>query len=1654
MVLRSQVEYVRTQVENINNAVEYSPPTSESAHEMLQELNDKWDTLQILVLEANVYDSTDQEGEFSDVNQSPFGRQLLQKEQRSELSDYILSSKGESSEEYKADTASSVAGSTSSICSIVVVAGESDEESVSSDPLLASNVTQMSRVSGRDADDELDSEPDEMTTADGVNGRSKTFHVDSTAAAMIEEASTKMESVDGRQDVSPAPTDADQQTASNLSLHENTVEDDVYNTKLLTDRESASVDAEDAERGGRPICEERLQFGDWRANIVDDPERNVDPGEHKLIGDQKLNAGTDTSKVPVITDVTDNSPEQQNIKNVTSTSPYIPLDTPATTASQSGIRRHEDDDSTDVELVTFPFTQADQPNTGNLSALAGSYEDFLPKMESSEKQESTMPYDKAAPTFQHAIPCSIPRTELDTQDLSPLAENDEAYSSSIGSLISDSSGIFSADYEDQSIPKAGGFLVRLPYSSPWEASEIENVGDNASRDDTLECADDEDGNSSSTIERSSWSDDDHVTVVEDARSGTPEGLGMLSPISTRKGTFSGEKSSVVFLKNIDAMPVLQHDVLSNFTDNQKETGKYPHGIVQELAIAPKMHPVQKDLASGSRDRQSIQTQFDSVPSNSLEGQGKNKEYTESWIINIKNREELKVTPELIIPLFAVTSEDFLFETTDEILSANVDAAVILNEAELINLKEKEILENVSNPHSPTISLSSDDSEKSCSPFPFFFDNIKAYSEGIPTVVAEDDQDSPKIMVTPPTPRRRHSFSSTDYHISFIPAPYQRFLSNPNINIIPPTPERKHSGATPSEFIKQVPMLVECLQKEGNNSRSDWSEDVLDDLSRNKKEMIIQNSSDISEEDFRSPCTPKIIEMEESKDRSSIIELESTFASLMKELPCHQFDASPVTTEAEIALKVTESGVLRQQIGNASDVCQDELFDLANGKDQPFVQYSCDVEDDLVLPHQPKRVTNEDIESMKDRSIIELEPTFASLMKELPFYDFNEPFNSSKSEVTSRVTEPSSMCQRVETPPDNSEYELLDLWKGKEQTFVQCSSDVVEGELPSPRPPKIVTDRDSDTIVSIIELQPIFACSVYELQSYHYDGASYTNKVKPDTKVGEPEYSRKKIQDPSLHSLEDRLEPRVGNDALHFVSKSFLSADDQVIASGGTETLPHVQVLVEGKSVVLSNEEDKLIVDIMDIASKDVTRQRPGDSISEATNPTSSTSDAVSFYAQDKFVKQDIIKVVPDSSLQRDRQVTIGETAEEKQPDAIHDVTFAGDDTQRTYTGNIDCTLKTSGLPDFVESSSESVAQEDSIQKHVPATPHEILMGRDIAEPPPEEINVSAGGNISTTEEIASASMPQKSVGLSLEPVAPVSSMQKLVLGIPQDTNLNYEIGKSNPDVTDLPTNTDSEITNGKIASDQHGIKDEVFEDRTAKFSKMDIDYVDNVSERSSESTQIDSKVLEELHRYRKMQDVPVTIQPQIRSDGRQISSDNTVEGSSDESCIERPKDGKRFSETEHMSKQVVPQIQGPGGHQLGESIPKQDGDITLNVEETKTADDGRSNTGVSGTAKMEDLAMQIDSQLQSVGGQQLSLRQRRDSGAFEDGDITVTRLEDLIDSDNQEAVAAGMDEFYSRIQRCLGSMKKINELVSINSDLEEHGEFSNRMVSLLQSWLA
>lgn len=86
----------------------------------------------------------------------------------------------------------------------------------------------------------------------------------------------------------------------------------------------------------------------------------------------------------------------------------------------------------------------------------------------------------------------------------------------------------------------------------------------------------------------------------------------------------------------------------------------------------------------------------------------------------------------------------------------------------------------------------------------------------------------------------------------------------------------------------------------------------------------------------------------------------------------------------------------------------------------------------------------------------------------------------------------------------------------------------------------------------------------------------------------------------------------------------------------------------------------------------------------------------------------------------------------------------------------------------------------------------------------------------------------------------------------------------------------------------------------------------------------------------------------------------------------------------------------------------------------------------------EDLMLNdIEDHLKDIGAQQLALKQRRDSGTVEETRSRFTCLDDLIDSETHDAMAAGMDAFYARVGSCLESMNNINRLVMDNNEQGE-----------------
>ena len=76
----------------------------------------------------------------------------------------------------------------------------------------------------------------------------------------------------------------------------------------------------------------------------------------------------------------------------------------------------------------------------------------------------------------------------------------------------------------------------------------------------------------------------------------------------------------------------------------------------------------------------------------------------------------------------------------------------------------------------------------------------------------------------------------------------------------------------------------------------------------------------------------------------------------------------------------------------------------------------------------------------------------------------------------------------------------------------------------------------------------------------------------------------------------------------------------------------------------------------------------------------------------------------------------------------------------------------------------------------------------------------------------------------------------------------------------------------------------------------------------------------------------------------------------------------------------------------------------------------------------------IEDQLKEIDAHRLALKQRRDSGAVEEVTCVVTCLDELLDNEAHDEIAAGMDAFYSKIRNCLGSMNNINELLMDGSE--------------------
>ena len=100
----------------------------------------------------------------------------------------------------------------------------------------------------------------------------------------------------------------------------------------------------------------------------------------------------------------------------------------------------------------------------------------------------------------------------------------------------------------------------------------------------------------------------------------------------------------------------------------------------------------------------------------------------------------------------------------------------------------------------------------------------------------------------------------------------------------------------------------------------------------------------------------------------------------------------------------------------------------------------------------------------------------------------------------------------------------------------------------------------------------------------------------------------------------------------------------------------------------------------------------------------------------------------------------------------------------------------------------------------------------------------------------------------------------------------------------------------------------------------------------------------------------------------------------------------------------------------------------------------RAKETVNGAFKNNSTFADIENQLKEIDAQKHALKQRKDSGATEETTFGVTCLNDLIDNETQEAMAAGMDSFYARISSCLKSMNNINGLLVDGSELNDGKE--------------
>ena len=127
---------------------------------------------------------------------------------------------------------------------------------------------------------------------------------------------------------------------------------------------------------------------------------------------------------------------------------------------------------------------------------------------------------------------------------------------------------------------------------------------------------------------------------------------------------------------------------------------------------------------------------------------------------------------------------------------------------------------------------------------------------------------------------------------------------------------------------------------------------------------------------------------------------------------------------------------------------------------------------------------------------------------------------------------------------------------------------------------------------------------------------------------------------------------------------------------------------------------------------------------------------------------------------------------------------------------------------------------------------------------------------------------------------------------------------------------------------------------------------------------------------------------------------------------------------------------------LENDVMKDEGLRGINLQEALKDEKGNGvNFAEYGTDLENDsVLLRIGSQLKDVGAERLALNQRRDSGNIDEGTTAVICLDDLIDNETNEAVAAGMDGFYERISNCLESMCNINKLVMNESKCENEKE--------------